>query len=679
MRNDRPAWVYRAACACLLIVAALLVARTWREWRIGQVDPVSAGIALVGLVSALWAGRQAVIAQRNTESDAGAWAERLAGLVESAESVQRTQLLAGRSQTIDVDFMLKSAPGHNARGAVAESSLGEVVDYYRRLRPQRLVITGVAGAGKTVLAVELILGLLAVREPGDPVPVRVSAAGWDPDIRVQDWLASDLVQTFRFPPAAAKALVQAGRILPVIDGLDEMDDDPAPGYRSRAANALKVLNAYQRGQEAAQVILTCRTGQYEALIDAEVWAEYAARVDLAPVTPDKAWQFIEAYAGEHNFSRWQSVLEALTDPMHVLTDALATPWRLTLAATVYQERDPSTGEYLRDPSSLTAFTSHEEVRSHLLGCYIPAVTRAVKTATGNAPYPPEKIHAWFGVLAGYLNTNTARPSFAGRSLSNTDLIPHELWPLAGHRPRHVASFIAALIALACNGLILSQASFASPLSYIIIASLLTLFSIATFVLLWRTRWPNPARIDPTLLRSSAGRRNFASMLGRGLVLGLVLGVVGGVVFGFAGGGAFASVGGFAGGFAGMLVLGLTTSNINHSMNPRDVLRADLTGWFVFELVFVVGLAVVVAFEGGPGGAATLRYLSFLICARKILPWRLGAFLYWSYGAGLLRVAGIAYQFRHRELQDYMAINPASIITIERTAPTLQDNTHSNRP
>lgn len=205
MRNDRPAWVYRAACACLLIVAALLVARTWREWRIGQVDPVSAGIALVGLVSALWAGRQAVIAQRNTESDAGAWAERLAGLVESAESVQRTQLLAGRSQTIDVDFMLKPAPGHNARGAVAESSLGEVVGYYQRLRPQRLVITGVAGAGKTVLAVELILGLLAVREPGDPVPVRVSAAGWDPDIRVQDWLANDLVQTFRFPPAAANA------------------------------------------------------------------------------------------------------------------------------------------------------------------------------------------------------------------------------------------------------------------------------------------------------------------------------------------------------------------------------------------------------------------------------------------------------------------------------------------
>jgi len=124
--------------------------------------------------------------------------------------------------------------------------------------------------------------------------------------------------------------------------------------------------------------------------------------------------------------------------------------------------------------------------------------------------------------------------------------------------RHVTSLLASLIALTCNGLILSEASLASPLAYIIIASLLTLFSIAMFVLLWRIRWPRPARIDPTLLRSSADRRKFAIMLGRGLVLGLVLGIAGGVVF---------------------------------------VFTFAVVGWL--------------AFEGGPGGAATLRSLPFL--------------------------------------------------------------------
>ncbi|WUH92186.1 hypothetical protein OG900_20110 [Streptomyces sp. NBC_00433] len=59
-------------------------------------------------------------------------------------------------------------------------------------------------------------------------------------------------------------------------------------------------------------------------------------------------------------------------------------------------------------------------------------------------------------------------------------------------------------------------------------------------------------------------------------------------------------------------------------------------------------------------SAGRRYLMFLACCRgRLLPWRLGAFLNWSYGAGLLRVSGIAYQFRHRELQDWLAANPTA--------------------
>lgn len=37
----------------------------------------------------------------------------------------------------------------------------------------------------------------------------------------------------------------------------------------------------------------------------------------------------------------------------------------------------------------------------------------------------------------------------------------------------------------------------------------------------------------------------------------------------------------------------------------------------------------------------------------------GSFLHWCYQAGLVRVAGIGYQFRHRELQDYFVRNPGA--------------------
>ncbi|WP_435887807.1 hypothetical protein [Streptomyces chartreusis] len=51
--------------------------------------------------------------------------------------------------------------------------------------------------------------------------------------------------------------------------------------------------------------------------------------------------------------------------------------------------------------------------------------------------------------------------------------------------------------------------------------------------------------------------------------------------------------------------------------------------------------------------ASRRYLIFLCCTPRRLPWRLGAFLHWAYEAGLLRISGMAYQYRHRELQDWL--------------------------
>jgi hypothetical protein len=35
------------------------------------------------------------------------------------------------------------------------------------------------------------------------------------------------------------------------------------------------------------------------------------------------------------------------------------------------------------------------------------------------------------------------------------------------------------------------------------------------------------------------------------------------------------------------------------------------------------------------------------------PLRFGAFLDWAHDAGLLRVSGVAYQFRHRQLQEWL--------------------------
>lgn len=74
----------------------------------------------------------------------------------------------------------------------------------------------------------------------------------------------------------------------------------------------------------------------------------------------------------------------------------------------------------------------------------------------------------------------------------------------------------------------------------------------------------------------------------------------------------------------------------------------------FGLAAGLALGFAVELAGGPTG---VRYGLLLICTRGRLPWFLGRFLDWCYSANLIRVSGIAYQFRHRELQDYLAARP----------------------
>ncbi|MFI1582849.1 hypothetical protein [Embleya sp. NPDC020630] len=138
-----------------------------------------------------------------------------------------------------------------------------------------------------------------------------------------------------------------------------------------------------------------------------------------------------------------------------------------------------------------------------------------------------------------------------------------------------------------------------------------------------------------------------------------------------------------------LSAGLSNDGGTEIKDPRDLVRADL-GYvlaFGFAVAVAAGIIAGVVAQDASGvvervetgvlkgtgfallagstfgllrAAAGMRYLMFLLCVRvgpRALPWRLGRFLHWATGAGLMRTSGIAYQFRHRELQDWLARNP----------------------
>ncbi|ATL25745.1 hypothetical protein KY5_0727 [Streptomyces formicae] len=673
--------------ACCVTVAMLMRALGSSA---GDVDPLSAAIALVSFPLTVWSGYLTFQSVRWQETDLIDASARLAAQVVAVEREARRQLLGGHDRTVDLRFVFRPSPAHSAHGADVGGTLAEVADYFQRLRPRRMVVTGAPGAGKTVLAMQLMLRLLEQRGPDEPVPVRLSLASSQAHLDVEAWLARHLVGVYHLSRPAAHALVVARRVLPVLDGLDELDSAPAPGYGSRSARVLRALNAYQQGVEKAELILTCRSDTHDALEEAKVWAHDAARIEILPVVPTEARRFLNSRVDDP--SRWAEVLDSLDRaPTGPLAVGLATPWRLTLAVTVYEQRDPDTGTYAHDPNHLLSahLNSAEAVGTHLLDLFIPAIT-GLYPRTRAAHFDPVLVRTWLTTLARHLDHNaTTGRAIAGRQLSGTDIVLSRLWPLAdSRRPRTAlvlpAVALSATGALALLGLLSTQGPLVAPWPYL---AALTMMGLIASVI-WLVAWDDlkeDHEYHPTRTRP----RSFTQRLSGGLRIGgLATGALAVIAVRqdtpippavavpalLACGGALA------------LLFSVPSPGAPESSHPALNIRSHLI-WSLLapallfaELMFAAALAsgkdaaTALALTGAGGCAGGLLftpplaptglwYVILLVRTRRWsprpLPWRLGHFLTWCYDAGLVRVAGTAYQFRHRELQDHLARDAAA--------------------
>jgi hypothetical protein len=690
----------------LLQVAAIVVAVGLSKYF--QVASASVtAVALAPTIPGAWLAWRAYRDDRSEAAlDVQPKADALAGAVLADETEHRAQLIGEGGHRIDVAFRYRRELANNAAGAAEQGHMRDVVTYYRALQPARLVITGEPGSGKTLLAVELLLGLLTSpdRAQNAPVPIRASLADWDTARPLQEWLTERVYDQLRetlITMDDARRLVAQRRVLPLLDGLDEMDSDSTPVSARRAPKALAQLNSYQDVSGSAPVILTCRTTQYNELAALDIRMREAARVEITPLTGAQ----VTAYLTERstNPTRWQSVIDALTRAPHgTLATALNTPWRLNLAVTIYEERDRATFTYRRDPADLLAIPSPTELQAHLLSDYLPAAVRQHPARPGH--YSPAQVHRWLAALAAHLATTSADTGMAATAAggARTDLVLHRLWPMAGiRRVRTVDAFLCLTFCLAVNALYLPyvNASISGVPLFINTLTVIAL-SLGPFVRARRRNMPlmrlrrrsdRRNHLRQALLGSSAGMGwiKIALLLGSlfGLILGIVIGVqddslpvmlVAGPLMGALG---FILLGILLGLlealFAGPAATGSSEVTVA-PVSPRSPLTDDLLAGLVMGQIFgiVLGLLFGSFQEAGPAhglalgvatacfvtlawglGAEWRRYAVFLICTRGQMPWRLDTFLRWSYSAGLLRISGIAYQFRHRELQEWIVVNP----------------------
>ncbi|WP_165985017.1 hypothetical protein [Streptomyces sp. YIM 98790] len=134
--------------------------------------------------------------------------------------------------------------------------------------------------------------------------------------------------------------------------------------------------------------------------------------------------------------------------------------------------------------------------------------------------------------------------------------------------------------------------------------------------------------------------------------------------------------------SGMLLIGLSRG-IRDGLQapgetvarPGNVINADVANQVLGALPVAIAFGVVFGTAGGSEAgiwagstmglltalampsAAFRRYFTFLLWGHQELPVRLVKFLSCTQEIGLLRISGNAYQFRHRELQDWLANHP----------------------
>ncbi|MCA1606622.1 MAG: NACHT domain-containing protein, partial [Acidobacteria bacterium] len=262
-------------------------------------------------------------------------------------------------------------------------NLGQVHDLLHAVPSHRLVVLGRAGAGKTVLTLELVRSFLTSeqRPATSLVPVIFSLASWKPaEQSPRDWMTEQLMSDYPFlrqrtkgKQTIAAELVRHSLVLPILDGLDEM----APELQPRALEALNFS-----WDDGDPLVLTSRAAEYEAAVDGGDVLTRAAVIQLEDLTFDDLEVYLLSSAkpvkGDIQIeNKWRPVIDRLRNAQDdtaaaALLSVLSTPLMVSLARIIYSDaRDTSVKP--TDLLDTERFSDATALSNHLLDKFIPAV------------------------------------------------------------------------------------------------------------------------------------------------------------------------------------------------------------------------------------------------------------------------------------------------------------------
>ena len=425
-------------CGGTLVALAAVLRHWWRDAATAGVlvSAIGAFVSVVALVADFLRAEDGPSA-RSAEEQRHRAADALADAVREQWAAEARLRRLQDPVPLDVQWVpadrrLADHPQNIRRArplpAPRDCRIEDMTGSFAALPGRRLVVLGGPGAGKSVLTVRFVLDRLAARGPGGPVPVIFPLAGWDP-VRtgLREWLADRLAADYR-PLAApvdgrrtlARALLDAGLVLPVLDGFDEL---------ARLSYGEAVRRVNEGLDDDLPLLLTSRSEAWAAAVAEGDVLTAAEVVELLPLDLDRAGAHLERTARPLHpgdgapVTVWTPVLRRLS-ARHPVAMALTTPLMVSLARAVY-------GDTSRDPAELLdteRFPTPGAVEEHLLGAFVPAA------------YAPAGARAGTEAVRGL--------GLLARSLQDRDTGRLAWWELDLLLPRALRVYAPGLLSLA---------------------------------------------------------------------------------------------------------------------------------------------------------------------------------------------------------------------------------------
>jgi predicted NACHT family NTPase len=140
---------------------------------------------------------------------------------------------------------------------------------------KRLLILGNAGSGKSIALLQL--GKQFYHQAKDnilenPIPVVFHLSSWKYGQSISEWLISQLDSKYGFPLELGEIWVKNRSLFLLLDGLDELDV-------TYQLSCIQEINKFG----ASDIIVCCRTHQYESLLQNEKHLEMDQVVQIKPL------------------------------------------------------------------------------------------------------------------------------------------------------------------------------------------------------------------------------------------------------------------------------------------------------------------------------------------------------------------------------------------------------------